>query len=396
MSARQPRSLRPAFLLVGFGMLAYVGCSSSGGTTTSVTHPTMVELSPEDFLGDVPCTDGPGLKRYVATLFDTNYVAEGGASGTSAEDTAAGGARPADFQLPSSAPTACLAAVGFGSVVAGRHYRVEIDGYDVDDLVPRALGSRQMVLAAPSELEPTQPLATPRWTAHCEDAVAVGSTIVRADHCATFEPLQPGAPSGVRIALGALLGELSCGDKPGQVDHFSVRLTTGEALDNIACATDAEAVFSMLAPRSRVSAHVSAFSAEGIDAFAGTSCDAFTLPDASVDAQCTGLSQVGTLRVDLQRALGQLGLSCDAKLISAVEVNVPNDKTLRTFPPPDCLQPFEHGFAPGDAVVTVTALMVDGAAGVSGASPAATANESLTCGAKIQPGQLALAECQLN
>ncbi len=388
MSARQLRSFRPASLLVAFGLLAYAGCSSSGATTTSVTHPTMIEVAPEDFLGAVPCSDGPGLKRYVATLFDTNYVAEGGAGGASAEDTAAAGSHPEDFQLPSSQATSCLAAVGFGLVVPGRHYRVEIDGYDSDDLTPRALGAREMVSPEPTALEPTQPLATPRWTAHCDDAVAVGLTIVRADHCATFQPLEPDALGSVRFPLGALLGGLGCGDQPGQVDHFSVRLGTGQELTDIACAAAAEAVFSELAPRSRVSATISAFSADGTDAFAGTSCDAFTLPEARVDAECTQLTQVGTLRVDLKSALGQLKLACDAKLISTVEVNVPGEKAPRGFPPPDCLQPFELGFAPGDAVVTVTAFTPNGADGVT--------SKALTCGAKVQPGQLALAECQQN
>ena len=383
MPARQPRSLRPTALVVGFGLLAYVGCSSSAATTISVTHPTMIEVAPEDFLGEVPCSDGPGLKRYVATLFDTNYVAEGGAGGASAQEMAAGGAQPEDFQLPSSQPTGCLAAVGFGLVVPGRHYRVEIDGYDTAELAPRALGSREMVSLAPTNLEPTQPLATPRWTARCDSAVAVDLTIVRADHCATFQPLQPDGPSSVRIALGSLLGGLSCGDQPDQVDHFSVQLSTGEEL-TVACTADAEAVFAALGPRSRVSASVSAFSADGTDAFAGATCNAFTLPAASVDAECTRLSQLGTLRVDLKSALAQLELGCDDEQISTVTVNVPGEKVSRRFAPPDCLQPFEHGFAAGDAVVTVTAVEPSGA------------ESSLNCGAKVQPGQLVLATCQPN
>lgn len=382
MPARQPRSLRPASLLVGFGLLSYVGCSSSGSDTVSVTHPTMVEVSPEDFLGEVPCSEGPGLKRYVATAFDTNYVAEGGAGGASGGDAGTGGAQPEDFQLPSSLPTPCLAAVGFGLVVAGRHYRVEIDGYDTDDLAPRASGSREMVSPAPTNLDPT-PLATPRWTASCDGAVAVGSTIVRADHCTPFQPLQPAGSGSVRIALGPLLGTLGCGDQPGQIDHFSVRLATGQELGDIACATDAEAVFPALAPRTRVSATVSAFGADGTDPLAGASCDAFTLPSASVDAECSKLSQVGTLRVDLEKALAQVNLSCNVSQVSAIEIDVPGAKTATTIVPPDCLLPFEQGFAPGAAVVTLTALTADG-------------DKSLTCGATVEPGQLVLAECQPN
>jgi len=343
----------------------------------------MVEVSPEDFLGQVPCTEGPGLKRYVATAFDTNYVAAGGAGDGSADDAGAAGLPPDDFQLPSSLPTPCLTAVGFGLVVAGRHYRVEVDGYDTDDLVPRASGSREMVSAAPTDLDPP-PLATPRWTASCDDTVAVDSMIVRADHCTLFQPLQPDAAGSVHIPLGQLLGGLDCGDQPGQVDHFTVRLATGQEQANIACSADAEAVFSALAPRTRVSAIVSAFGADGTDAFAGASCDAFTLPAARIDAECSRLSQIGTLRIDLEKALEQLGHACDSTQISAVTVDVPDEKTSRSIVPPDCLQPFERGFAPGDAAVTVTVQLASGP------------TEALTCGAKVRPGQLALAECRPN
>ena len=38
----------------------------------------MIEVAPDEFLGDVPCAkDGPGLKLYVATLFDIDRVADG-------------------------------------------------------------------------------------------------------------------------------------------------------------------------------------------------------------------------------------------------------------------------------------------------------------------------------
>src|SRR6185503_7296025 len=115
--------------------------------------------------------------------------------------------------------------------------------------------------------------------------------------------------------------------QPGQVDHFDVRLASGQELTNIACATNAEAVFPALAARTRVSATVSAFSADESDAFAGASCDAMTLPAASVDAECSPLSQVGTLRVDLKGALAQVGLSCNAKQLTAIEINVPGAQT---------------------------------------------------------------------
>jgi hypothetical protein len=385
MPARQLRPLHPTSLLV-LGLLVYAGCSSSSSPSLAVSHPTMIEVAPEDFLGSVPCSEGSGLKRYVATLFDTNY-AQAGASGIDPESEAqVGGAGP-DFQLPSSPPTPCLASVGFGLVVPGRHYDVEIDGYDSDDLAARAVGSRQLVSPAPGPTQPVTPLATPRWTARCKDAIAVDSTIVRADHCTPFTVLDGTALGSVRIALGRLLDGVSCGDQPGQVDHFSVSLSAGTdapLVQSVACDASAEALFTELSPRQRVSAYVTALSADGSDAFAGATCDAFTLPEASVDADCTSLSQVGTLRVDLAAALALLGLECDSTSIDSVTVNVPGEEKEHSFPPPDCRQPFTQGFAPGGAAVTVIAIDVDG-------------NEkSATCGATVTPGQLAIAECTEN
>jgi hypothetical protein len=388
MLVRQLRSLRPASLLLGFGLLAYAGCSSGGTTAVAVTHPTMIEVAPEDFLGEVPCSEGPGLKRFVATLIDTDYVAQGGASAVDATaDAEAGGA--ADFQLPSSRPTPCLAAVGFGLVVSGRHYDVEIDGYDTEDLAPRASGSRQMVSTVAAPGRPEASLLTPRWSARCDDTIAVDSTIVRALHCTPFQPLDDTAPGSVRIPLARLMGGLVCGDQPGQISHFEVTLSSGDGVmhvRSVPCTADAELSYDELSPRDRVTAYVTAFSADSTDAFAGATCDALTSPAATVDAECTGLSQVGTLRIDLKAALASVALSCNTRSISAVTIDVPGVAQSERMLPPDCLQPFEHGFAPGPAAVSVTVQPADSSA----------AAVSLVCAAEIAPGQLALADCTQN
>lgn len=383
MSARQLRSLRPASILVGLGLLAYTGCSSGGTAATAVTHPTMIEVAPEDFLGDVPCSEGPGLKRYVATLIDTDYVAQGGTSGV--DQTGEAGA-PVDFQLASSRPTPCLAGVGFGLVVPGRHYDVKIDGYDTDDLAPRANGSRQMVSPAPTEEQAVSPLLTPRWSAHCEDAIAIGSTIVRPLRCTPFAPLDASALGSVRISLAKLQGGLACGDQPGQIDHFEVSLDSGgDDVDvrSVPCGPDAEVVYEALAPRTRISGYVTALSAGTAEAFAGATCTAFTLPDASLDADCDTLSQVGTLRVDLQSMLQGLSLDCSVSSIAALSVDVQGEDQVQSIPPPECRQPFDHGFAPGPAVVNVTVQPSD----------ASEAPTTLACHAEVRPGQLALAVC---
>lgn len=378
MPARQLRSLRLASFLTGCGLIVvYAGCSSGGSAVTSVTHPTMIEVSPDDFLGSVPCTDGPGLKRYVATLIDTDYSV-GGASNVNADENAGGA--PSPFQLPSSPPTPCLAAVGFGLVVAGHHYDVVIDGYDTDDIAPRAVGARQMVSPAPTKAAPVTPIATPRWSARCEEAIAVTTTIVRAQRCTTFTPADAAAPGSVHLALGSLLGGLSCGSGDGDVDHFEVSLTVGDAapvIETFPCTPDAEAVFEGLAPRQQVSAYVTAFSAANTEAFAGASCNAFTLPEGSVDASCPTLSQVGTVRVDLVKALALLGRDCS----QGVNVKVPPDTEPRRVSANDCLHPFDHAFPPGAVVIEVSS------------EAEATAAR---CGATAAPGQLALAECSKN
>jgi hypothetical protein len=388
MSARPLRLLRPASVLVGLGLLlALPACSSDGATTTAVTHPTMIEVAPEEFLGDVPCTEGPGLKRYVATLYDRNYVAPGAGGADSGSDVPAGDAAPAELRLPSSRPTPCLAGVGFGLVVASRHYDVKIDGYDTDDLAPRALGSREMVSPAPSEEEPATPLATPRWSAHCEDAVAVASTIVRADHCTPFMPVDATAKGSVRIPLATLMGKLACGDEPGQIDHFDVSLDAGDGqarLQSVSCAANAEAIFEDLPPRQRVAAFVAAYSADSVDAFAGAACDAFALPESNVDADCLQLSEVGTLRIDWVDQLPE-DLVCDDSSIVSITVDVPGEGQSQSLLPPECLQPFEHGFAPGAAAVTVTVRTADSQSEIS-----------LVCSAQVAPGQLALAKCEQN
>lgn len=381
MLARPLRTLSPLPFLVGLGLLVYAGCSSGGEASIPVTHPTMLEIAPERFLGDVPCSDGPGLKRYVATLIDTDSAQSAGSGGESSA--------PVPFQLPSSPPTPCLAGVGFGLVVPGRHYDVKIDGYDTDDLAPRASGSRQMVSPAPTDENPVSPLLTPRWSATCTNAMAVDSTIVQAVHCTPFQPVDAGAGGGVRIPLAALLGGLACGDEPGQIEHLDVTLDAGDGVsrvESVTCTPTAEVLFTDLPPRQRVTAYVAAYGADEVDAFAGASCDAFTLPESSVNAECAALSEVGTLRIDWASALSQADLSCAKTSVASITVDGPGEDESQRLVPPDCQRPFERGFAPGAAALSVTI------------QPAVTSEPetTLVCVGQVLPGQLALADCTAN
>lgn len=389
MPVPQLRSLRPALFMVGAGLLAYAGCSSGSTVTPAVTHPTLVEVAPALFQGSVPCVkDGSGFKRYVATLFDAGLNGEGGAGGEPDEAVAAGSSAggaggqqkgefpdPAGFRLASSLPTPCGASVGFGYVVPTRRYEVRIEGYDTEDLDPRASGSREMVLKS---AEDPKPLVSPRWFAKCDRATAVESTIIRADQCTPFQ-LERGLATSLRVRVGALLGSVSCGTDAGQVDELSVTLTIGgQTIEQTAsCSPEAEVVFDDLAAGEVASLYVSARAA-GVP-LAGAVCRTTTVEGTRVEATCPRLSTLATLRVELPAALAQLGLTCGAD-VSNVEVDVTGVDELFQFPPPDCLQPFEHALAPGQATATLTVT-------------SASSQQSLLCHAELEPGKLTVADC---
>jgi hypothetical protein len=156
---------------------------------------------------------------------------------------------------------------------------------------------------------------------------------------------------------------------------------------SVACSTTAEALFSNLPARQHVSVYVTAQSANADAAqppLAGATCDGNTLPDVTVDPSCNSLSQVGTLRVDLQAALGQLSLGCSVADVSDVEVQVAGADTPQSVAPPACLQPFDHGFSAGTQVVVVTASKGDTELG------------SLSCHGDVAPGTLVTATCEPN
>ena len=392
------RSSRALSMLAASGLMVWAGCSSSGVAEVGVSHPTMIAVAPETFLGDVPCGEqGNGLQRYVATLTDVTARIDAAAGGAGGEgDVAApnggqsdGAGGEGDFTLPSSHPVPCLSGIGFGFVVPGRHYAMRIEGYDTTALAPRAPGSPAMVTAAPDaspETIASAPAVAPLWSATCDATTAVSVTVVQVAHCSKFQPPAGDTlPSELRIPTAALLGGLECGDEPGQVERLSVSVSfpkeAARVLD-VACGEDA--IFADVPARVRASAYVSAFGADSTQAFAGASCDALTLPSASVTASCAKLSSVGTLRVPLVDALAVAGLSCNAATLSNVLVNVPGEPAPRSFPPPDCLQPFDHGFAAGAAAVTVTVL--------NGKEELA----SLTCHAEVAPGSLVVAICDQN
>ncbi|HEY6081052.1 MAG TPA: hypothetical protein VIW29_19690 [Polyangiaceae bacterium] len=207
--ARLLRPSRPACLALGGLLTALAGCSSDDTTVEdSVTHPTLIEVAPTDFLGSERCvtgSDDAGIKRYVATAYDVTDDGAGGAGSEPDVDAVASeeeaepmrddvGELPRNgFKLPSSGPTSCTASVGFGLVVPGRRYRIRVDGYTTTELTPRASGSRFMESEG-SVVEPSFRADCPGRQPGATDPnqfggpfLAIGEVIIDVTNCLPFQ-----------------------------------------------------------------------------------------------------------------------------------------------------------------------------------------------------------------
>jgi len=360
--------------------LTVVACSNDPVSQTGVVHPTLIEVAPETFLGDVPCVDsGPGLIRYVATLVDVTPVADSG--GDSEGGAAGAGSDESPFRLPSSAPLPCRAGVGFGHVTPGRLYRAEIFGYDTARIVPLAPGSDVMVDGDPrGAVDPLANAVAPKWTAVCEAATPIKSATIRASRCSTFENAAgASAEAELRIPTESLLGALSCDDAASRIDRLTVTVTSGSfnAIQDVGCGD--EALVSGVPTGERLDVYVAAYRSDEASAFAGAECYGIAIAGARVSATCSRLSEVGTLRVDLAQALTSVGVDCST--LAELEVLYPGTNTPERLAP-DCSVPLDFGAPAGSAAAQITAKNDAG-------EPLAV----LSCAAEALPGRLVATEC---
>ncbi len=299
--------------------VALAGCRDNRGSGTLDRPPTLVEVSPENFLGDVACLDAQGaMRRYVATLVDVTADA-GFADG---------------FELPSSGPTSCRRRVSFGFVVPGHRYIARIQGFDVTDLRPLGTGSSVMV-SGNGETAP------PRWTTTCgietrdggttmtdagTDAGDGGTTTTDSDTDAgtdagdggfpteVVEPAVKAAqsvqfrtvpilgcaplqehfgsttPTAIEIRLANALGNLSCGADLGQVAAFDAAIVGGPLALPKAC--DEPLVIETAATGRLVEVDVRAFETGQTSPRWATTCFATAVDGVRVRASCDPLTEI--------------------------------------------------------------------------------------------------------
>jgi hypothetical protein len=270
--ALTPAKLPAVLVLCG---LSFISCSESQGSSSPI-HPTLVAVTPDDFLGGVACLETPGaMQRYVVTLVDVTSP-DAGADAEAIEE----------FALPSSGPVSCRQRAGSSLVVPGHKYVAEVDGYDRADLVPLAPGSRTMVDAARS-------FVPPRWSTSCGrepespvTSVANMTRLVRP--CTGLEAAEGERFTGIRVVLDPELVGLECGQSVGQVDHYVVTLADGERSEPASCGAPVD--FTGLEPDTGYELDVLAYEQDRESPTWYARCHAFVENGAITPASCDPLA----------------------------------------------------------------------------------------------------------
>lgn len=379
---------RPRGILFSFvALAAFAGCEETETTAPEVVHPTLVEVSPDDFLSGVPCGVGPGsMQVYVATLFDhgprqwDESESDGGSAGGAG---GAGGEEPRPGEaIRRSGPVACTTAVGFAGVTPGNQYSIELEAFDrADVVVTDTDGDPDAGL--PVVLDPaTEEVVPARWTTSCGKnplATARASAVRRIRNCSPLVDHQPSTVTLVELRPERALVDVGCGTGSGDVKRFEV--TTPAGTTSLPCG-EALTVEDVTAGRTLV-LDVLAFRAGDSAAALGTTCTAVPTKGVTVEATCSPFTDKGALEIDPAAAAAALGASCDT--LRELTITAPGAAPLRVLPS-SCgtLVPLV-GLERGEQTVGVVATPSDGSAALAG-----------TCAATVVPGRRVLASCALS
>jgi hypothetical protein len=385
MTVRLPRNVLSFLALAAIA----AGCEEQELTSTGIVHPTLIEVSPDDFLAEVPCRLGPGsMQVYVATLHD--HGVDPGDEPTSGELPDAGeegeggaGGAPSGPELGfprRSNPVSCGTAVGFARVTPEHRYSVDIQGFDRSDLVVHEPGVEATFDAPPP---PVRDVATgetvaPRWTATCGKGTARSAVVRRLRECTPVVDAEPSTLTAVELRPDLALGSSTCGAGAGDVDHFEV--TSASGVRTLSCGETLRIEDAV--PGRTLVVGVLAFASGDDSATLGSTCTASPVAGVSVTASCSPFTDKGALEVDPVAAASALGLRCDE--LRELTVTAPDEAPLHVRPSAcGSLVPFV-GLARGAQSVTITGTPADGGAEVTG-----------TCTATVIPSQRALATCSM-
>jgi hypothetical protein len=293
-------------------ILAPFACSNSEEEDDFVVNKTVVQVSPEAFLGDVPCGPEGGMQSYQATLVDVT---------------------PADvtlgfdqgFALPHSKVVPCTSALNFEFVRVGHNYIAHVVGFDRSDIEAQNPGSSVVVDENGDSVMPR--FTTTCWGRDGEDppdpsmgganaddedlnlggANALGVTAYTETRVVVrgCEPLvDSGEPGTTAVGFDiqpSLFGQ-SCGSEAGQVDTFVVSTSssgiggaggTGDQAGSTAEGVCGERlILEGLAPGEHLSFDLFANETGKESPSWQTSCEAFTVEGITVSAGCGPLTEI--------------------------------------------------------------------------------------------------------
>jgi hypothetical protein len=432
-------------LAVSLALTLAGGCAESTVPAEVVYHPTLVGVSPVQFLGDVPCVPAAGAMRvYVATVFNTEYLPDGSAvtaddvangdavigspnltstaAATNGADTANGGAGPASadatsggaggqgngetlvcdanalpgttpraivgFALPSTEPIDCTNPSTVARVVDGHRYRAEIDGYDRADLVPLVAGGR--ILVDPN----TGERVTPRWQFSCGDDCPEHAHIAltrAVGNCRLLDGVPPSGEAKVIIPADAFTG-VSCGSEQGQVERVEVQYDA----TNVSGTCGEQIELDGVPLRGTLTLSVLAYEAGNPDPRWGTTCTATPVAGIAVPATCAPLHDEGALDVNPSDALAALGQSCGAlaTLPGELALALVSDDPMLSCTTQSCMPRYVDSTSCGQRV-RFSGVTSGAAAVMATLSSGTTELGRARCSATVVPGSNVTAVCSM-